>query len=355
MAEIKPFIGAVNVTSSEVKCPGCGGTIGVKYDPDSLNLTCPFCGLVSQLPKPGTVPVVQEFDFNTALQRASVNWGHVKKLIVCTNCGGQTLYDAETITGACPFCGSTSVAPAAENTQIMAPQSVIPFAVSREKAQQLFTDRMNRRHCLRKGVAGSKLENLRGIYLPYWTFDALTVTYYTAFYFVSKNKKQYFDGTWTQFFDDLIVKASDKYRHPFLGKIQNFDFAGAVPYSPEYLAGIPAERYTVGLNEAWERAKEMMPEKLKRGIRKKIGFGNYVDELSSAYYNVKFRYLLVPVYFATYRYKKNRFHVVINGQTGQTFFDAPTYIPFIVMAGVIAALILTIVYILVFLALNGNI
>ena len=88
MSENKPFIAAVNVTSSEVRCPGCGGTIGIKYDPESLNLTCPFCGLVSALPKPGKVPVVQEFDFNSALQRASVNWGHVKKLIVCANCDG---------------------------------------------------------------------------------------------------------------------------------------------------------------------------------------------------------------------------------------------------------------------------
>ena len=155
MSENKPFIGAVNVTSTEVKCSSCGGTIGVKYDPESLNLTCPFCGQVSRLPQPGTVPVVQEVDFNSALQRASVNWGHVKKLIVCSNCGGQTLYDAEQVTGACPFCGSTSVTPAAENPQIMAPQSVIPFSISRDMAHQCFSDLMHRKHCLRSGVADS--------------------------------------------------------------------------------------------------------------------------------------------------------------------------------------------------------
>ena len=44
MAENYPVIGAVNVTSTEVKCPGCGATIGIKYDPNTLNLLCPFCG-----------------------------------------------------------------------------------------------------------------------------------------------------------------------------------------------------------------------------------------------------------------------------------------------------------------------
>ena len=348
MAENKPFIGAVNVTSTEVKCSGCGGTIGVKYDPESLNLTCPFCGLVSKLPQPGTVPVVQEVDFNSAIQRASVNWGHVKKLIVCSNCGGQTIYDAEQVTGACPFCGSTSVTPAAENPQIMAPQSVIPFSISRDMAQQCFSDLMHRKHALRRGVADSKLEDLIGIYIPFWTFDALTVSYFTAYHYVSK-VKIYNYGTWTQYFDDLIFFASDKFRNPFTSKVLNYDFAKAVPYSPEYLAGIPAERYTIGLNEAWERSKKQMPEKIEHSIRRKHGFFNFIESVVTNYYNVRFRYLLVPMYFARYRYKKHRFPVVINGQTGKTFCDAPTIVPFIVLPciGVFLILMFLIFYYLI--------
>ena len=94
MPENKWVIGAVNVSSSDVKCPGCGASIGVKFDAESLNLKCPFCGLSSQLPQPGSGKAIEELDFNSALQRASVNWGHIKKLIICANCGGQTLYNA---------------------------------------------------------------------------------------------------------------------------------------------------------------------------------------------------------------------------------------------------------------------
>ncbi len=329
MSENKTIIGAVNVTSSEIKCPGCGGTIGVKYDPESLNLTCPFCGLLSRLPQPGTVPVVQEVDFNSALQRASVNWGHIKKLIVCSNCGGQTLYDAEQVTGACPFCGSTSVTPAAENTQIMAPQSVIPFSISKEMAQQCFTNFLSNKVLVRSGVVGSKLENITGMYLPFWTFDSLTVSSYQATHTTPIGETKY-AGVWNNYFDDLTVNASDRIRHPFIAKVQNFDFTKAVPYSPEYLAGIPAERYTVGLNEGWERTKKTMTEKIRRAVFRRYGINFHLDSLISNYYNVKFRYLLAPIYFATYRYKKNKFIVVINGQTGKTYCDAPTYIPMLV-------------------------
>ena len=345
MTENKPFIGAINVTSSEVKCPGCGGTIGVKYDPESLKLTCPFCGLVSALPQPGKVPVVQEFDFNSALQRASVNWGHVKKLIICANCGGQTLYDAETITGACPFCGSTSVSPAAENPQIMAPQSVIPFSISKDMAQQCFTEYMKRKHCLRKGVVDSKLEDVIGIYLPFWTFDALTVSSYYATHSTPMGKIPY-SGIWNNYYDDIVIPASDKYRGPFLGKVQDFDFSKSVPYSPEYLAGIPAERYTVGLNDAWERTKKHMDEKIRRAVFRRYGINFYIDTMISNYYNVKFRYLLAPVYFARYRYKKRKLPVVINGQTGKTFCDAPTIIPFIVVPCVCVFVVLVLLLVI---------
>ena len=212
----------------------------------------------------------------------------------------------------------------------MAPQSVIPFSISKDKAEQCFSDLMHRKHCLRRGVADSKLENITGIYLPFWTFDALTVSSFTAYYYIGKLKK-YFTGTWNQFFDDNMIFASDKFFNPFMPKVQQYDFSGAVPYSPEYLAGIPAERYTVGLNDAWERSKKLMPEKIKGGIRRKYGFFKFIESLTTNYYNVKFRYLLVPMYFAKYRYKKRTFPVVINGQTGKTFCDAPTTIPFIVL------------------------
>ena len=88
----------------------------------------------------------------------------------------------------------------------------------------------------------------------------------------------------------MIVFASDKYRNPFTAKVQNYDFSGTVPYSPEYLAGIPAERYTVGLNEAWERAKSQMPSKIEKSILRKYGFHYFIDNLATSYYNVKFRY-----------------------------------------------------------------
>ncbi len=337
MAENVQIINEETISNTDVKCPGCGAT--VKYDPATLKMLCPFCGTSRELPQPEAGAVIEELDFNTAVQRASVNWGTVKKLIVCKNCAGQALYDASQVSGCCPFCGSTSVMPAAENEQIMAPGALIPFAVDGAKAARCFSDFVNKKRFVPKGVRSVKLENFVGLYLPFWTFDADTVSSYIAkigFEHTDSDGDTYYTykkykGVRNQFIDDMIVYATDKVTHPYISRVQNFYFDKLVPYAPEYLAGFAAERYTVGLNDGWERAKVLIRRKLKDDIgayEKKLHRGDTVKEvnLSTNYYNVKFKYILAPMYLATYRYGNKTYQVAINGQSGATYCDTPSYL-----------------------------
>lgn len=339
MSENKQVISSVNVTSTDIKCPGCGTSIGVGFDAATGTLTCPFCGLSTRLAAPQEDAVAEELDFNTAMQRASADWGRYKKLIVCANCGGQTVYDTEQVTGACPFCGSTSVAPAAETDQIMVPNAVIPFAFTKEQAQDCFINFLKKKKLVKKKAFKCKLEKVVGLYLPFWTFDAYTASAYYAY----RDNGMYVPsdhvtGSWYEYIDDVIIFASDRLRHPFIPKIQKFDFSKAVPYSPEYLAGIPAERYTLGLNDGWERSKKLITEKLKKDVHRSNNHLR-VEKIITKYYNVKFRCLLAPVYFATYTYGKKTFPVAINGQTGEAFCDAPTKIGNIILLGILGLLL----------------
>ena len=339
MSQDYRVIDGVNVTSTEVKCPGCGTSIGVKFDPATGTLVCPFCGLNSRLRTPENGAVTAELDFNSAYQRANVNWGRIKKLIECSNCGGQSLYDAEQITGACPFCGSTSVAPAAENNQILAPNAVIPFTVTKEMAHQIFKDYIKKCWAVPKKVYDCKLENLTGVYLPFWTYDSLTASRYSAFFRKEPNAQlEMIERDWFEYVDDIVVCASAKVKNPFIPKIQNYDITKAVPYSPEYLAGIPAERYTLGLDYCWERSKEQITRILKKDINR-ADRRQTVDWIRTNYYNVKFRCLLAPMYFGLYRYRKNTYYVAINGQTGKTLFSVPRYFAKMIIIAVIGAIL----------------
>ena len=190
--------------------------------------------------------------------------------------------------------------PAAENEQIMAPGAVIPFTVDNAKASSCFVDHIRKKRFVPKAVQQCKLDNFVGLYLPFWTYD-------------------------------MVVYASDKVKHPHISKVQNFYFDRLVPYKPEYLAGFAAERYTVGLNDGWERAKVQIAKKLKSEIgeyERKRNRGDTCKEvqLSTDYYNVKFKYMLAPMYLATYTYGNRTYQVAINGQTGAVYCDAPNYI-----------------------------
>ena len=349
MSENKSIIGSINVTSTDIKCPGCGTSIGISFDPVTASLKCPFCGLSTQLPTPQNGAVAEELDFNSALQRASVDWGHYKKLIVCSNCGGQSVYDSEQVTGACPFCGSTSVTPAAETDQIMVPNGVIPFSISKEQTQDLFINFAKKKGLVNKKVFDCKLEQVVGFYVPYWTFDTYTVSYYYAYRDLGTAGYDHINGNWYQYINDVAVFASDRLCHPFIKRIQKFDFDKAVPYSPEYLAGIPAERYTLGLNEGWECSKKQITTILKKAVHR---FNRHlsVKEIATNYYNVRFRYLLAPIYFATYKFGKKTFPVAINGQTGETYCDVPTNIKKIILFGTIALIVAAILEFLFILA-----
>lgn len=347
MAENKSIIGSVNVTSTQIKCPGCGTSIGIQFDPSTATLTCPFCGLSSKLAAAQKGAVAEELDFNSAIQRASVDWGKYKKLIVCSNCGGQSVYDTEQVTGACPFCGSTSVAPAAEIDQIMAPNAIIPFSVGREQVQDLFVNYAKKKSLVNKKVLNCKLENLVGIYVPYWTFDTFTASFYDAYRNLGQAGYVPANGNWYQYIDDIPVFASARLRHPFISKVQTFDFTKAVPYSPEYLAGIPAERYTFGLNDSWEYVKTQITKMLKKSVHR-FNRDLRVDDIFTRYYDVKFRYVLAPIYLATYKFGKLTFPVAINGQTGETYCEVPTHIKKLIILAIIAfivASVLTVLYV----------
>lgn len=339
MSENRSVISSVSVTSSDVKCPGCGTSIGVRFNPLTATLTCPFCGLSSKPATPQDGAVAKELDFNSALQRASVDWGRYKKIVVCSNCGGQTVYDAEQVTGACPFCGSTSVATAPEIEQVMAPNAVIPFSFSKEQAQNYFIDFVKKKRLVKKKVFDCKLENVIGIYLPYWTFDAFTASTYYGFYYDSGTTPyDLVTGTLYQNFDDILISATNNLRHPFISKVTNYDFEKAVPFSAGYLAGIPAVRYTLGLNDGWENSKKKIAEKLKKDVHS-ANRDLLVKGILTNYYNVKFRCLMAPLYLAQYRFGKKSFLVAINGQTGKTYCDVPTKIKRIILLGTLGIIL----------------
>ena len=75
-----------------------------------------------------------------------------------------------------------------------------------------------------------------------------------------------------------------------------------------------------------------------------------IDAINTNYYNVKFRYVLAPIYLATYTCGKKTIPVAINGQTGKAYCKFPTFLGKLVVIPLIVILLSLLVFFIAVIA-----
>ncbi len=355
-------VSTVDVTDK--KCPNCGAA--VVYNPETLTMACDFCGYTRQLPQPEAGKEIQELDFESAKIRQSKDWGTKKKSIECKNCGGNTIYDDADTAAVCPFCGSTNVMPVDDDEDVMAPGGVVPFEISQEKAGEMFEKWLKGKLFAPSAAKKScKAKNFNGIYLPYWTYDTDTTSPYKAklgFEYKVKRGDSYetkvrwatYSGVYQEFIDDQVVYASKKTNNSNINAVSEFDFSKLKPYDPQYIAGFVAERYTVGLDEGWDTARQLIARRLKQNLSAKLRRQYNADRvgeinMSTSYDNITFKYLLAPIWLANFKFNGQVYDFVVNGQTGKVAGKSPISILRVIVAIIIA---IVVIGILMFLMSN---
>ena len=166
----------------------------------------------------------------------------------------MSIYDALETAAVCPFCGSTKVMPAATDTTI-APGGVCPFQVTKDQAGASFTKWLKRKWFTpKKAKQSANPEAFKGVYLPYWTYDAQTTSKYTAQVGYDHKERQkdgstktvtrwsFASGVYQEFIDDETVMASKRHEESGVKACEPFKLDRVVPYDPKYLAGFVAER-----------------------------------------------------------------------------------------------------------------
>ncbi len=313
-------------------CPMCGGAM--EFDPGSGLLNCPFCG--HQMQVEADPSEVAEQDFYAATHHEGFHWGDNAKQILCRSCGAESIYDSLQTSAVCPFCGSTHVLEEAVD-ESMPPNGVCPFAVTRQQAEINFGRWLRKKwFAPRKAKKSAKAENFTGMYIPYWTFDAQTYTQYEARYSKtstdSKGKVQTTwyntSGNWSMFIDDAQVPGTTRHEKKSLTQIEPYDTHAAVPYRPEFLAGFLSERYSIGLNDAWEHGKKKMEDIIKAAIAKDVkedyrASSVRVTKVSIAFDGLTYKYMLLPLWKSSFDYSSKRFEFMVNGQTGKVGGKTP--------------------------------
>ena len=300
------------------KCPSCGGTM--IFQPGTDSLLCQSCGRKEVIPELVSKIPVNEMDFLSAQNTASHDWGMETKLVTCKQCGAETIQNKLQLSGMCPFCGSTTVEAADPAQDIMAPNGVIPFKISEKRALFIFKEWIKDRFLAPELLArDAQLNKFYGIYVPLFTFDVLTVNRFTG-HFTENNRTLFKCGKFQHQVDDFPVVASKQLCSDklLLNVIKDFRTREAKPYTPDALAGFPCEHYSVGLNEAWNSVGKDMDFYLKNQANKQdeTRFLMGID-MATDYFNLKYKYLVVPVWINSFYYDNKLYMIAINGQTGK--------------------------------------
>ena len=340
---------------TDKKCPNCGAT--VVYNPETLGMTCDFCGYHRELPRPEDGGSIQELDFASAINRESCDWGTKKKSVVCQNCGGESIYDDVDTASSCPFCGSTSVMPVEGIEGVMSPGGVVPFAISKEKAAELFKKWIKGKiFCPSRAKKESSAKYFDGIYLPYWTYDTDTTSSYSArlgYEYRDGDKVRVrwksCSGVYQEFIDDQLVYASKKTANADIERVSKFEFKDLREYSPELVAGFAAQRYSMGLDEGWEKAKILIDKVLKDHLSKKLRSKYNADRvdsirLATSFDKITYKYILAPIWMSNFKYNDEVYSFVVNGQTGKISGKSPISPWRVAIAVLIAIVILGIVF-----------
>lgn len=330
---------AQTMDETDRKCPQCGGVMD--FVPETGDMGCPYCGYHEEVEDEEEIKAAQELRFEDAENYENCDWGAEKKVVICKSCGAETVYDALEIAGECPYCGSNQVMEASDQ-KTMAPGGVVPFKISKKQANESFLKWIKRKlFTPRAAKKQAKADNFKGIYLPFWTFDTDTNTSYTArygvnHYYTDKDGKQrvvthwhFTSGKYNKFFNDKVALATNKHDTDLLRSINNYDTESNVEYKPEYLAGYGSERYCIGLKDAWEKdAKVAINRDLEREIDRLIRMTRNASmvtnlNLKTKYDDLTYKYLLLPVWMSSFKYKGKVYNFIINGQTGKVGGRAP--------------------------------
>ncbi|MCM3905855.1 MAG: TFIIB-type zinc finger domain-containing protein [Pyrinomonadaceae bacterium] len=329
-------------------CPDCGADL--LYEPSDGFLSCPHCGHRQAITT--SAEQVEERSYEQYLQ---IHPEQLERLaadaleVQCQSCGATVTFIPPQVAGQCDFCGVQIVAQAKSADPILAPEGVLPFRITQQQASAGLHQWLKSRWFAPNALKHfAQPDSIDGVYLPFWTYDTDTTSYYTGergdhyyvtetYYETDSNGNQVertrqvqhtrwspASGRVSRWFDDILVPATASLAQNRLEALEPWDLAELRLYEPAFLSGFKAQRYQVDLAQGFKRVKQVTAAVIQGDVRKDIG-GNVqrIHNVSTQYSGITFKHLLLPVYAGAYRFNQKVFQIVVNGRTGEIQGDRP--------------------------------
>lgn len=341
------------------KCASCGSH--KVFSPKDQALLCPQCGSVSEFEISNKVykkPLSQAEEHTAVFHSETDN---DIDILTCSSCGAALNMLKGEIAGKCPFCGTGNII-LKENIQGLKPDECVPFTIEPQQAEQSFKKWIKKRWFAPSELKKTaRAEQLKGIYSPCYAFDTKSrSTYkgvlgktYVTYVGSGKNRRavtkiKYFpiSGNLDKNFYDVMAECSPHFDQKVLDRIRPFALEKRAVYDKAFLSGFSADSNDISLSQGWQNAKIVLDNDIRRAILSKYNH-DVVQSLtvSTVYDDLKYSYMLLPIYLSGYKYKQKIYSFFVNGNTGRTFGKFPlsplkVFFALLGIAALIAAAIL---------------
>lgn len=304
-------------------CAGCGGI--VEFSPDNTALKCTKCGAVYP------INLRQDFgkhDLDVNSMQGIRLWISQSKAYKCDNCGAQVVMDKFDISSTCQYCKNPTLVPQADLPGLK-PEKIIPFKISKQNANFVFRKNVVKRRFLPTGFK-KNLPNteLGATYISSFVFACDVNTTYKVVTREEEEIKEkdgsirkvakyrHFSGSVFDSFDNLVVEASDKLNQIDIRKVCPFNFSECYDYNNDFIKGYNVGYYNKTIEQAEREAEAEAITTIKWRIERQ-----YRDvasiEVFPTFSNMRYYYVLLPMYFITFNYKDKPYINLMNGQTGK--------------------------------------
>ena len=325
----------------EYKCPCCGGAI--TFDSRAQKMKCPYCDTEFDM------DTLRQFEEEEIREDSGPDWRTAEKereelrdegdglvSYVCESCGGEIIAEQTMAASRCPCCDNPVIV-MKQLSGMAKPDLVIPFKLDKKQAKENLKRHLKNKMLLPRSFrTESKLEEVKGVYVPFWLFDceaqadlryrATRIRHWTSGdYNYTETSHYLVSRTGDLAFDYVPVDGSEKMANDLMESIEPFRYEDAVDFQTAYLSGYLADKYDVSSSECYARANERIAESTERVFADTvIGYATCIPEKK----DIRLRqgrvsYALLPVWILHTKYRGKLYTFAMNGQTGKFVGDLP--------------------------------
>ena len=313
------------------QCRNCAGQL--VFDPVKQKLVCNHCG--SEFAPEEFTQSEKDYLLDKKAEAAENVYGEDAKdmmdcyVYLCHSCGGEIIINGTEASTRCIYCGNSNVV-FNRIARHKRPQYIIPFKLSKEDAVAEVRKRLKKGMFIPREIKNFEVDNVRGIYIPYWLVDCDHKASVVIQGQVSSGKHTrtvFYGRAGRMSLKRLPLDASKMLSDESSSRLEPYNLNALKAFDEDYLLGFYSNisdiTYADLRSAANQRASEYFNEyaiaDVKGASGKKVCKQTHVTAIDYS----KLNYAMLPAWFVTYYYKGQHNTILVNGQTGKIVCGVP--------------------------------